>query len=62
MEELVKEIKELLQTKDFAKLKEYLKEINSVDISSLFDELKGEEIILIYRLLEKSSFFDMSTE
>ena len=62
MEERVDEIKELLHGKKFLQLKEYLKGINSVDISSLFDELKGEEIILIYRLLEKEKAAEVFTE
>ncbi len=62
MEEKVIEIKDLLKAKRFSELKEYLKEINSVDISSLFDELKGEEIILIYRLLEKEKAAEVFTE
>ena len=62
MEERIAEIKEMLNKKEFPKLKEYLKDINSVDISSLFDELKGEEIILIYRLLEKEKAAEVFTE
>ena len=62
MEEKVIEIKDLLKAKRFSELKEYLKDINSVDISSLFDELKGEEIILIYRLLEKEKAAEVFTE
>ena len=62
MEEQVNEIKEMLKNREFPKLKEYLKDINSVDISSLFDELKGEEIIVMYRLLEKEKAAEVFTE
>ena len=62
MEEKLNEIKEMLSKKEFQKLKEYLKDINSVDISSFFDELKGEQIILIYRLLEKEKAAEVFTE
>ncbi len=62
MEERVAEIKEMLKNKELSKLKEYLKNLNSVDISSLFDELKGEEIILMYRLLEKEKAAEVFTE
>ncbi len=62
MEEKVQEIKEMLSKKEFPKLKEYLKDINSVDISSLFDELKGEEIIVMYRLLDKEKAAEVFTE
>ena len=56
------EIKDLLKNKRFSEVKEYLKDINSVDISSLFDELKGEEIIIIYRLLDKEKAAEVFTE
>lgn len=62
MEEKVSEIKELLANKQFPKLKEYLKDINSVDISLLFEELKGEEIIVMYRLLDKEKAAEVFTE
>ena len=62
MEEKIDEIKEMLDKKELPKLKEYLKDINSVDISSLFDELKGEQIILLYRLLEKEKAAEVFTE
>jgi magnesium transporter len=61
MEEVSK-IREMLQKKDFSSLKNFLKEINSVDISYLFDELKGEEIIVVYRLLEKEKSAEVFTE
>ena len=62
MEERVIEIKDLLRAKRFPELKSYLQDINSVDISSLFDELKGEEIILVYRLLDKEKAAEVFTE
>jgi len=62
MEEKVNEIKDLLHAKRFSELKEYLKDINSVDISSIFDELKGEEIIVVYRLLDKEKAAEVFTE
>ncbi|MBR6252678.1 MAG: magnesium transporter [Clostridia bacterium] len=62
MEEKIIEIKDLLHAKRFSELKEYLKEINSVDISSFFEELKGEEIIIMYRLLDKEKAAEVFTE
>lgn len=62
MEENVLAIKEMLEKKEYSKLKEYMKSINSVDISLLFDELKGEELIVIYRLLEKEKAAEVFTE
>ncbi len=62
MEEKVLLIKEMLSKKEFPKLKEYLKDINSVDISSLFEELKSDEFLLMYRLLEKEKAAEVFTE
>ena len=62
MEEKIIEIKDLLHAKRFSELKEYLKEINSVDISSFFEDLKGEEIIIMYRLLDKEKAAEVFTE
>ncbi len=62
MEEKVDAIKQYFQNKDYSQLKEYLRDINSVDISSMFDELKDEEIIVMYRLLEKEKAAEVFTE
>ena len=50
---LVEEVKVMLEERKFSKLKKYLEDLNSADIPCLFDELKDEEIIGVYRLLAK---------
>ncbi len=62
MQEKVISIRELLENKQYSKLKEYLKEVNSVDISAFFDELSEEEIIIVYRLLNKEVAAEVFTE
>lgn len=45
------EIRELITSKNFAELKNILKEINSIDIAEGFDRLNNPEQILIFKLL-----------
>ena len=47
------EVIELIKTRKFNKLKEYLQNVNSADLPSLFDELNEEQILIAYRLLSK---------
>ena len=47
------EVIELIKTRKFNKLKEYLQNVNSADLPSLFDELNDEQILITYRLLSK---------
>ena len=65
MLELVKEledVKELLKTKKFSKLQEYLEKLNSADIPSFFEELSTEESIILYKLLSKEKAAEVFTE
>ncbi len=62
MQEQIDEIRKLLDNKQFSKLKEYLKDLNSVDISSLFEELSEEEIIKVYRLMGKEEAAEVFAE
>lgn len=48
------EVIELIETRKFNKLKEFLENVNSADLPSLFDELSDENILIIYRLLSKA--------
>jgi len=50
MEEIVVD---LIKTRKFNKLKEYLQSVNSADLPSLFDELNDENKLIVYRLLSK---------
>jgi len=47
------EVFELLENKNFPKLKELLKEMNPADIALLFEDLEGKDIPLVFRLLPK---------
>ena len=49
----IEEVKNLLENKKFNKLKEELKEMNSADIPSLFEDLEKEEVIKLFRILSK---------
>ena len=62
MQEQVDVIRELLYNKNYQELKKYLKDLNSVDISTLFDELSQEEIIKVYRLLAKEEAAEVFAE
>ncbi len=62
MQEQVNNVREMLENKRFSKLKEYLKELNSVDISNLFEELSQEEIIKVYRLMGKEEAAEVFAE
>ena len=44
---------ELIQTRKFNDLKEYLQKVNSADLPSLFEELDDEKKLIVYRLLSK---------
>ena len=49
----IEEIKELIEKKQFTKLKEELKEMKSADISTILDGLDKEQAVIIFRLLSK---------
>jgi len=62
MQEKLATIKNLLKEKKYSELKEFLKMVNSIDISLFFDELSSENIIIIYRLLGKEEAAEVFTE
>ena len=49
----IEEIRELIQNKQFTKLKKELKEMKSADVSVILDELDKEEAVIVFRLLSK---------
>lgn len=53
---------ELLQSKKFADLKEYLEEQNTSDLSSIFEEFDDESILILFRLLSKDNAAEVFTE
>ena len=52
------QLQQLVQQKQFRKLKEILSDMNEVDIAEFLDELDMEQEILVFRLLPK----DMAAE
>ena len=61
MEQLkeITEIKELLDTKQYTSLRQYLAELNDADIAGLMDELEGEELLKVFRILPKDLAADV---
>lgn len=51
---MLQNLEELLETKQYIKLREELLEMNAADIASLLEELPTEELTKIFRILPKS--------
>ena len=62
MEEIIDEIKELIENKKVNQLREKLENMNSADFPTLFEELDEEEAIVIYRLLSKEKAAEVFAE
>lgn len=63
MEKMLEEILNLIENQKFNDLREYLKQVNSADFPSLFEELDDKEkMILIYRILPKEKAADVFAE
>ena len=58
----LEQLMELVQTKQFRKLRAILMEMNEVDIAEFLDELGPEETILVFRLLPKELAAEVFTE
>ena len=52
---------ELVETKQFRRLKEILSEMNEVDIAEFMDEVEPERLIVVFRLLPKELAADVFT-
>lgn len=52
-------IKELLETKQYTKLRQMLADMNSADIAVVMEELPEEELLKIFRILPKSMAADV---
>ena len=61
MEQLkeITEIKELLETKQYTRLRQYLAELNDADIAGLMDELEEGELLKVFRILPKDLAADV---
>lgn len=60
--ERVKELEELLEllnTKQYTKLRQYLTELNHADIASLMEELEEEDMLKVFRILPKDLAADV---
>ena len=62
MQEVFEKIQELIKKKKMNELHSMLGTINSADFPSLFEELKEEEIVIIYRLLSKEKAAEIFAE
>ena len=49
----LKELMELLDTRQLRRLKEILMEMNEVDIASFIEELDSERTVVVFRMLSK---------
>lgn len=58
MKEL-EELVELLSTKQYTKLRQYLAELNEADIAALMEELEEEDMLKVFRILPKDLAADV---
>ena len=58
----LEQLMELVQTKQFRKLRSILMEMNEVDVAEFLDELGPEETILVFRLLPKEQAAEVFAE
>lgn len=60
--ERIKDLKELLvflDTKQYTKLRQYLAELNEADIAALLEQLEGENMLKVFRILPKDLAADV---
>ncbi|MGN0347400.1 MAG: magnesium transporter [Lachnospiraceae bacterium] len=68
MEQNFEELQELIQTKQYTRLRQTMAEMNDADIASFLESLEGEELLKIFRILPKSlaadvfSYLDMENQ
>ena len=55
----MEEIRELLETKQYTRLRQKLSELNDADIAVVMEELEEEEILKIFRILPKDMAADV---
>jgi magnesium transporter len=59
---MLEKILELIQKQDLNELRKYLETINSADFPSIFEELKEDKILIIYRILSKEKAAEVFAE
>ena len=57
----IDQLLELVENKQFRRLKELLSEMNEVDIAEFMDEVPPEKLIVVFRLLPKELAADVFT-
>lgn len=57
--EQIQEMKEMLETKQYTKLRQYLGELNDADIAYLMEELEEEDMLKVFRMLPKDLAADV---
>lgn len=55
----LEEVLELLNTKQYTKLRQYLAELNDADIAGLLEELEEEDMLKVFRILPKDLAADV---
>lgn len=58
----VEKVLELIEQKEFNELKKYLERINGADFPSIFDEVDEEDVIIVFRLLDKERAAEIFAE
>lgn len=57
--DLMGEIKELLETKQYTRLRQKMTDLNEADIAAVMEELEEEELLKMFRILPKSMAADV---
>ena len=55
----MEEIRELLDTKQYTRLRQKLSELNDADIAAVMEELEEEEMLKVFRILPKDMAADV---
>ena len=58
----VEEVVNLIENKKINELKKYLERINGADFPTIFEELDEEDILVVFRLLNKERAAEIFTE
>jgi len=59
LREEMEDLRELLETKQYTRLRQSLSELNDADIAAFFEDLDEEDILKVFRILPKSSAADV---
>ena len=59
LKEIMEELRELLGTKQYTRLRQHLTEINDADIAAFIESLDEEDLLKVFRILPKSSAADV---